>query len=96
MPKHTLSGSSFVIITVWYGTFICDLDVLYTMSQMLAKPKSQILYSELHFDRPQIKLRSSATEVICQLCKSELKDGIGITAKRIGDGIVFVCSKHGF
>ena len=66
------------------------------MSQMLAKPKSHVLYSEMYFGKPQIHLRSSATEVVCQLCKSELKEGIGITAKRMGDRIVFVCSEHGF
>ncbi|AJZ75294.1 hypothetical protein SU86_001590 [Candidatus Nitrosotenuis cloacae] len=63
---------------------------------MLAKPKSHVLYSEMYFGKPQIHLRSSATEVACQLCKSELREGIGITAKRMGDRIVFVCSEHGF
>lgn len=66
------------------------------MSQMLAKPKSPVLYSEIYFGKPQINLRSSATEVVCQLCKTELREGIGITAKRMGDRIVFVCSEHGF
>ncbi|MGQ0606488.1 MAG: hypothetical protein ACT4OD_06015 [Candidatus Nitrosotenuis sp.] len=66
------------------------------MSQMLAKPKSPVLYSELHFARPQIQLRSSATEVVCQLCKSELREGTGISAKQMGERIVFVCSEHGF
>ncbi|MDG7049888.1 MAG: hypothetical protein JRZ94_01645 [Nitrososphaerota archaeon] len=66
------------------------------MSQMLAKPKSHVLYSEMYFGKPQIRLRSSATEVVCQLCKTELREGIGITAKRMGDRIVFVCSEHGF
>jgi hypothetical protein len=63
---------------------------------MLARPKSQVLYSEMYFGKPQITLKSSATEVTCQLCKSELQEGIGITAKKIGDRLVFVCSKHGF
>ena len=66
------------------------------MSQMLAKPKSQVLYSEMYFGRPSSVLKSSATEVTCQLCKSELREGIGITAKRIDDRTVFVCSKHNF
>jgi hypothetical protein len=50
------------------------------MSQMLAKPKSQVLYSEIYFGKPQIHLKSSATEVSCTLCKSELREGVGITA----------------
>lgn len=66
------------------------------MSQMLAKPKSHVLYSEMYFGKPQIPLKSSATEVMCTLCKSELREGIGITAKKIGDRTVFVCSIHGF
>ena len=66
------------------------------MSQMLVKPKSQALYSELYFGKPASVLRSSATEVVCGLCKSELKEGTGITAKKMGERLVFVCSEHGF
>ena len=91
-----VQARNYVRITVWYGTFICDLDVYYTMSQMLSKPKNYVLYSDLLFTRPQIHLRSSATEVSCQICKSELKEGVSITAKRMGDRTVFVCSEHGF
>jgi len=66
------------------------------MSQMLAKPKSHVLYSEMYFGKPQIHLKSSATELVCSLCKSELKEGAGITAKKMGSRTVFVCSIHGF
>ncbi|MEM2160861.1 MAG: hypothetical protein QXN55_07910 [Candidatus Nitrosotenuis sp.] len=66
------------------------------MSQMLIKPKQHVLYSELYFGKPQIHLKSSATELTCQLCKSGLEEGIGITAKKIGTRTVFVCGKHGF
>ncbi|NDB62498.1 MAG: hypothetical protein EB170_01250 [Nitrosopumilaceae archaeon] len=66
------------------------------MSQMLARPKSQVLYSEMYFGAAPSVLKSSAVEVSCQLCKSQLKEGVGITAKRIGDRVVFVCSEHGF
>lgn len=67
-----------------------------TMSQILAKPKPRVLYTEMYFDRPAIHLKSSAVEIACHLCKSELREGIGITAKRIGNSTVFVCSNHGF
>ena len=66
------------------------------MSQMMAKPKNYLLYSDLVFPRPVIQLKSSATEVVCQLCKSELREGVGITAKKMGAKTVFVCSLHGF
>ena len=66
------------------------------MSQILAKPKSYMLYSDLVFPRPMVHLKSSATEVMCQLCKSELREGVGITAKKMGAKTVFVCSLHGF
>jgi hypothetical protein len=63
---------------------------------MLARPKSHVLYSEMYFGKPRSVLKSSAVEVLCQLCKSELKEGIGITAKKMGDKTVFICSEHGF
>jgi hypothetical protein len=63
---------------------------------MLAKPKSRVLYSEMYFGKPQIRLKSSATELVCSLCKSELREGTGITAKKMGSQTVFVCSAHGF
>jgi hypothetical protein len=66
------------------------------MSQMLAKPKSHVLYSEMYFGKPQISLKSSATELVCSLCKSELREGTGITAKKMGHRTVFVCGIHGF
>ena len=66
------------------------------MSQLLEKPKSHVLYSEIYFGKPKTLLKSFALEVRCDLCNSELGDGIGITAKKIGERTVFVCSQHGF
>ncbi|MFM7797014.1 MAG: hypothetical protein ACKO7N_09660 [Candidatus Nitrosotenuis sp.] len=66
------------------------------MSQLLEKPKSHVLYSEIYFGKPKVPLKSSAIEITCELCNSELGEGIGITAKKMGQRTVFVCSQHGF
>jgi hypothetical protein len=67
------------------------------MSQILAqRPKDTVLYSELHFPRSKIQLQSSAKEVACRFCKSELKEGNALTAKKIGDRLVLVCNFHKF
>ncbi|MBM2852509.1 MAG: hypothetical protein HW420_1056 [Candidatus Nitrosotenuis sp.] len=63
------------------------------MSQILAtKPKT--LYYDLHFTKPSIHLHSTVSEATCYVCKKELKEGIGLTAKRFADRIVLVCSSH--
>ncbi|QLH08981.1 hypothetical protein [Candidatus Nitrosotenuis sp. DW1] len=65
------------------------------MSQILAtKPKTQTLYYDLHFTKPEIQLHSTASEVTCHVCKKELGEGLGLTAKRITDKTVLVCSLH--
>jgi hypothetical protein len=65
------------------------------MSQVLInKPKNAILYSEIYFPRKQSVLRSSVAEASCHICKQELKEGIGLTAKRIGNKTVLVCGLH--
>lgn len=89
--------TNYVIITVWYGTFICDLGVLYTMSQMLtSKPRGYVLYSELHFEKPKVQLKSAASEALCSICKSVLKEGSGLTAMRVGKKTLLVCGSHDF
>ncbi|MEW6588669.1 MAG: hypothetical protein AB1299_05830 [Thermoproteota archaeon] len=66
------------------------------MSQMLlSKPKKTVLYSEIYFPKKSNILHSTATEAVCYFCKQELKEGFGLTAKRIGDKTVFVCRFHG-
>ncbi|MEM3024198.1 MAG: hypothetical protein QXW37_02825 [Candidatus Nitrosotenuis sp.] len=66
------------------------------MSQMLlSRPKKTILYSEIYFTKKSDILRSTATEATCYFCKQELKEGFGLTAKRIGNKTVFVCRFHG-
>lgn len=65
------------------------------MSQMvIGKPKSKVLYSELHFERPRPQLKSQATEAACYFCKSELKEGSSMTSRRIGGKFVLVCAVH--
>jgi hypothetical protein len=65
------------------------------MSQILAtKPKTRTLYYDLHFTEPEIHLRSTASEATCHVCKKELMDGFGITAKKLADKTVLVCSLH--
>ncbi|MFN3653995.1 MAG: hypothetical protein ACK4TO_01540 [Candidatus Nitrosotenuis sp.] len=66
------------------------------MSQiLLSRPKKTALYSEIYFPKKSSVLRSTATEAACYFCKQELKEGFGLTAKRIGDKMVFVCRFHG-
>ena len=62
---------------------------------LLGKSKERVLYSELRFDRPKIELKSSASEAVCRLCGSGLKEGIGLSARKIGGKVIFVCSTHG-
>lgn len=65
------------------------------MSQILAtKPKTPTLYSDLNFAKPAIHLHSTANEATCYVCKKELKEGLGLTAKKFTDKIVLVCISH--
>ncbi|WKT57569.1 hypothetical protein QVH35_09435 [Candidatus Nitrosotenuis chungbukensis] len=65
------------------------------MSQILAtKPKTQTLYYDLHFTKPEIHLHSTVSEATCHVCKKELGEGLGLTAKRIADKTILVCSLH--
>ncbi|HXG73507.1 MAG TPA: hypothetical protein VNK44_01625 [Candidatus Nitrosotenuis sp.] len=65
------------------------------MSQMLVgSPKRSVLYSEIYFPKKTCILRSTATEATCYFCKQELKEGFGLTAKKIGGKTVFVCRFH--
>ncbi|MEM3063733.1 MAG: hypothetical protein QW177_00010 [Candidatus Nitrosotenuis sp.] len=65
------------------------------MSQILiGSPKRSVLYSEIYFPKKTSILRSTATEAVCYFCKQELKEGFGLTAKRIGNKTVFVCKFH--
>ncbi|CAE6498958.1 MAG: hypothetical protein QXE84_07725 [Candidatus Nitrosotenuis sp.] len=65
------------------------------MSQiLLGKPKDWVLYSELHFPKPTVHLKSQASEVACNVCGSILKEGNGLVARRINGNIVFLCSHH--
>ncbi|WP_268542830.1 hypothetical protein [Candidatus Nitrosotenuis cloacae] len=67
------------------------------MSQMLtSKPREYVLYSELHFEKPKVQLKSAASEALCSICKSELKEGIGLTAMRVGKKTLLVCGSHDF
>lgn len=65
------------------------------MSQVvIGKPKAQILYSELHFEKPRIQLKSQAREAVCYVCNSELKEGACLTARRVGSKMVLMCDAH--
>ncbi|TBR24076.1 MAG: hypothetical protein EPO63_04585 [Candidatus Nitrosotenuis sp.] len=65
------------------------------MSQILATPpKTRTLYYDLHFEKPTIHLNSTVSEATCHVCKKELKEGLGLTAKRFADKIVLVCDLH--
>ncbi|HET8719392.1 MAG TPA: hypothetical protein VFM64_00155 [Candidatus Nitrosotenuis sp.] len=67
------------------------------MSQIVThKPKNYVLYSELNFPKQRIHLKSTAKEAICQYCKSEIREGNGLVAKRIGGKLVLVCGHHKF
>jgi hypothetical protein len=67
------------------------------MSQMLTqKPKSSVLYSELAFPRKTIQLKSAAKEVVCYICKSELREGSALTARHVGNKLVLMCGYHKF
>jgi hypothetical protein len=63
------------------------------MSQILAtKPKT--LYYDLHFAKSEIHLHSTVSEAMCHVCKKELVEGLGLTAKKLADKTVLVCSLH--
>lgn len=65
------------------------------MSQMLlSKPKDRVLYSELRFERPRIQLKSSATEAACHVCNMTLREGVGLSARKIDGKTVLVCGSH--
>lgn len=66
------------------------------MSQMLTTPRGHVLYSELHFEKPKVQLKSAASEALCSICKSELKEGNGLTAMRVGRKTLLVCGSHDF
>lgn len=65
------------------------------MSQILAsQPKTRTLYYDMHFEKPAVHLHSTVSEATCHVCKTELKEGLGLTAKRFGDKIILVCDLH--
>ncbi|HSA98690.1 MAG TPA: hypothetical protein VLF17_06390 [Candidatus Nitrosotenuis sp.] len=65
------------------------------MSQILATPpKTRTLYYDLHFEKPAIRLNSAVSEAACHVCKKELREGLGLTAKRFDDKLVLVCNLH--
>ena len=65
------------------------------MSQILATPsKTRTLYYDLHFEKPAIHLHSTVSEATCHVCKKELTEGLGLTAKKFADKIVLVCDLH--
>jgi RNase P subunit RPR2 len=67
------------------------------MNQMLTeRPKGNVLYSDLTFPRKAIQLKSSAKEAVCQICKSELREGSALTARYVDSKIVLMCGYHKF
>lgn len=67
------------------------------MSQMLTQnQKSSVLYSDLAFPRKTIQLKSTAKEAVCQICKSELREGSALTARYVGNKLVLMCGYHKF
>ncbi|MEX1995997.1 MAG: hypothetical protein WD884_01295 [Nitrosopumilaceae archaeon] len=67
------------------------------MSQMLVhkqKRSENLLFQDLYFIRKSPDVKSGVTEVVCDICKKGLEDGLSVTAKAIDQKIKLFCDSH--
>jgi len=67
------------------------------MSQMLVhkqKRSENLLFQDLYFMRKSPDVKSGVTEVVCDICKKGLEDGLSVTAKTIDQKTKLFCGSH--
>ena len=67
------------------------------MSQMLVhkqKRNENLLFQDLYFIRKSPDVRSGVTELVRDICKKGLEDGLSVTAKTVGQKIKLFCGNH--
>jgi len=67
------------------------------MSQMLVhkqKRSENLLFQDLYFIRKSPDVKSGVEEVVCDICKKGLEDGLSVTAKTIGQKTKLFCGSH--
>ena len=67
------------------------------VSQILVhkqKRGENLLFQDLYFIRKSPDVKSSVEELVCDICKKGLEDGLSVTAKTIGQKTKLFCGIH--